>query len=53
MAKVIDRSGPLPIYSAIVLCCTSQIEVAEGLLLGEWPSQCSKWASCTGLMAYL
>jgi hypothetical protein len=37
-AGVIDRSGLLPVYSAIVLCCTSQTAVAEGLLLEEWPS---------------
>jgi hypothetical protein len=38
MAEVIDRSRPLPISSATVLCCTSQTEVAEGLLLGECPA---------------
>jgi len=35
VAKDIDRAGPLPMYSAIVLYCTDQTKVAEGLLLGE------------------
>jgi hypothetical protein len=35
MAEVTDRSGPLPIYSAIVLYCTSQTEIVEELLLGN------------------
>jgi len=35
MAKVLDRAGPLPIYSATTVCCTNQTRVAEGLLLGE------------------
>jgi hypothetical protein len=29
-AEFKDRSRPLPIYSATVLCCTSQTEVAKG-----------------------
>ena len=35
MAKVLDRAGPLPIYSATMLCCSNQIKIAEGLLLRE------------------
>ena len=35
VAKVIDRAGSLPMYSATILCCTKQTKVAEGLLLGE------------------
>ena len=35
VAKDIDRAGPLPMYSAIVLYCTDLTKVAEGLLLGE------------------
>jgi hypothetical protein len=27
-------------YSTTPLCCASQTEVAEGLLLGEWPNPC-------------
>jgi len=38
VAKVIDRAGPLPMYSATMLCCTNQTKLAEGLLLGEWPA---------------
>ena len=34
-AEVIDRSWLFPIYSVTMLCCTSQTEVAEGLLLGR------------------
>jgi hypothetical protein len=40
MAEGVGRSGPIRIYSATPLCCASQTEVAEGLLLGEWPSPC-------------
>ena len=35
VATVIDRAGPLSMYSATMLCCTNQTKVAEGLLLGE------------------
>ena len=35
MAEVIDRAGPLPMYSATMFCRTDQNKVAEGLLLGE------------------
>ena len=35
VAKVTDRAGPLPMYSATMLYCTNQTKVAEGLLLGE------------------
>ena len=35
LAKVIDRAGPLPMYSATMLCRADQNKVAEGLLLGE------------------
>ena len=38
VAKVIDSAGPLPMYSATMLCRTGQTKVAEGLLLGKWPS---------------
>jgi hypothetical protein len=45
MAEGVGRSGPIHIYSATPLCCASQTEVAEGLLLGEWPSPCKGyWA---------
>lgn len=40
MAEGVGRSGPIHMYSATPLCCASQTEVAEGLLLGEWPSPC-------------
>ena len=43
MAKVIDRARPLSMYSATILYRTVQTKVAEGLLLGEWPSSCCKW----------
>ena len=51
VAKVIDRAGLLPMYSATVFCRTDQNKVAEGLLLEEWPSPCCKWALCGGLKA--
>ena len=35
VAKIIDRAGPLPMYSSTIFCCTNQTKVAEGLLLGE------------------
>ena len=35
VAEVIDRAGPLPMYSATMFCRTDQNKVAEGLLLGE------------------
>ena len=35
VAEVIDRAGPLAMYSATILCCTNQTKIAEGLLLGE------------------
>ena len=35
VAKVIDRAGPLSMYSATMLCCTNQTKVAKRLLLGE------------------
>ena len=53
MAEVIDRAGPLPMYSATMFCRTNQNKVAEGLLLGEWPSPCCKWALCGGPKASL
>jgi hypothetical protein len=53
VAEVIDRAGPLPMYSATVSCGTDQNKVAEGLLLGEWPSLCCKWAKCSGPRTYL
>ena len=34
VAKVIDRAGPLSMYSATMVCRTDQNKVAEGLLLG-------------------
>jgi hypothetical protein len=40
MAEGVGRSGPIHMYSATPPCCASQAEVAEGLLLGEWPSPC-------------
>jgi hypothetical protein len=40
MAEGVGRSGSFPMYSATPLCCASQTIVAEGLLLGEWPSPC-------------
>jgi hypothetical protein len=40
MAEGVGRSGPICMYSATPLCCASQTEVVEGLLLGEWPSPC-------------
>jgi hypothetical protein len=40
MAEGVGRTGPIHMYSATPLCCASQTEVAEGLLLGEWPSPC-------------
>jgi hypothetical protein len=40
MAEGVGRSGPIHMYSATPLCCASKTEVAEGLLLGEWPSPC-------------
>jgi len=52
-SEVIDGFGPLLVYSATILCCTYQTKVAEGLLLGEWPNPCCKWASCDGPRAYL
>ena len=53
VTEVIDRAGPLPMYSATVFCRTDQNKVAEGLLLGEWPSLCCKWALCGGPKAGL
>ena len=53
MAKVIDMAGLLPMYSATMLYRTDQNKVAEGLLLGERPSPCCKWASCGSPRAYL
>jgi hypothetical protein len=40
MAEGVGRSGPIRMYSATLLCCASQAEVAKGLLLGEWPGPC-------------
>jgi hypothetical protein len=40
MAEGVGRLGPIHMYSATPLCCASQTVVAEGLLLGEWPSPC-------------
>jgi hypothetical protein len=40
MAEGVGRSGPIHRYSTTLLCCVSQTEVAEELLLGEWPSPC-------------
>jgi hypothetical protein len=40
MAEGVGRARPIHMYSATPLCCASQTEVAEGLLLGEWPSPC-------------
>jgi hypothetical protein len=35
MAEGVGRSGSIHMYSATPLCCASQTEVAERLLLGE------------------
>jgi hypothetical protein len=40
MAEGVGRAGPFRMYSATPLRCASQTVVAEGLLLGEWPSPC-------------
>jgi hypothetical protein len=40
MAEGVGQSGPICMYSATPLCCASQTEVDEGLLLGEWPGPC-------------
>jgi hypothetical protein len=40
IAEGVGRSGPFRMYSATPLCVASQTVVAEGLLLGEWPSPC-------------
>ena len=53
VVEVIDRAGPLPMYSATMICRTDQNKVAEGLLLGEWPSPCGEWALCGSPRTYL
>jgi hypothetical protein len=40
MDEGVGWSGPIRMYSATLLCCASQNDVAEGLLLGEWPNPC-------------
>jgi hypothetical protein len=35
-----ERAWQIRMYSATPLCCASQTEVAEGLLLWEWPNPC-------------
>jgi hypothetical protein len=37
-AGVIQKSGPIHMYSATSRCCTNQTKGAEGLLLGNGPA---------------
>jgi hypothetical protein len=53
MEEGVGRSGPFRMYSATPLCCASQTEVAEGLLLGEWPSPCRVSGPLCGLEEFL
>jgi hypothetical protein len=40
MVEGVGRFGSVHMCLATPICCASQTKVAEGLLLGEWPSPC-------------
>jgi hypothetical protein len=39
-AEGAGRFGLVHMFSATPLCCANQTDVAEGLLLEEWPNPC-------------